>query len=245
LKFTRGDTIVSFEKMWFLQKKHALRYASTSSDNHSSTPKHDLNIIAGKPVTERLERLMKHGWNLDFYSTIPEQQRRQLVSALVKADAQNYTSASEFVDRNISFFQTPTAKMLNEGRGKIIKAAKLLPDTYNFENFHSKLDAFQHLGVDAWEVEKLRICIENVIKDSVESADESISESCTEAKASTSKVSSTFVHTYLRWATSAGQPGPDGALTMSLLGKKETLKRLSIVKDRLDSALESSVGSGK
>jgi glutamyl-tRNA synthetase len=239
LKFTKGDTAVSFEKMWFLQKKHALRYASTSSDNQLGTPQQNLDILAGKPVTERLRRLVQDGCNLDFYSNLPEQQQRQLVSALVKADAQNYTSASEFVDRNISMFQTPTADMLHEGRARIVKAAELLPDTYDFEHFHSRFDEIQRLDVDEWEIEKLKICTENIIKDSVESSDKPITEACTEAKTSVSKFWSTFAHIYVRWAISAGRPGPDGALTMSLLGKEETVRRLSLAKDKLHSALES------
>jgi glutamyl-tRNA synthetase len=239
LKFTRGDTVVAFEKMWFLQKKHALRYASLTSDNHSSIPKHDLEILAGKPVTERLEKLIREGRNLESYSSLPEQQQKQLVSVLVKADAQNYTSANEFIDRNMSFFQTPTADMLHDGRAKIVEAAKFLPDTYQFDSFHSRLYQFEHIDVAEWKMEKLRFCTKNVIQVSVEESDESIIEACAMAETSLSKLWTTFVHGYMRWAISAGLPGPDSTLTMNLLGKEETLRRLRLAKDRLPSSLKS------
>lgn len=42
-----------------------------------------------------------------------------------------------------------------------------------------------------------------------------------------------FVHGYVRWAIFAKQPGPDGAFTMRLLGREESLKRFEVAENFL------------
>jgi hypothetical protein len=41
------------------------------------------------------------------------------------------------------------------------------------------------------------------------------------------------VYLYLRWATTAGKPGPDCAETMRILGKGETFTRLKVARNIL------------
>lgn len=38
------------------------------------------------------------------------------------------------------------------------------------------------------------------------------------------------VHQYIRWVIAAGRPGPDGLVSMELLGKEETLRRFELAR---------------
>ena len=45
------------------------------------------------------------------------------------------------------------------------------------------------------------------------------------------KAWSRAVHGYIRWAIAAGHPGPDGVVSMGILGKEETLRRFELAKE--------------
>jgi len=38
------------------------------------------------------------------------------------------------------------------------------------------------------------------------------------------------MHGYIRWAIGAGRPGPDGVVSMAILGKEETLRRFELAR---------------
>ncbi|EPE29554.1 Nucleotidylyl transferase [Glarea lozoyensis ATCC 20868] len=236
LKFTKGDTTVSFEKMWFLQKKHAVRYATASSDDVSTPPDQDLQLLAAGPVFKYLKSLLSNNGDLAFYKSLSEAQQKQLVSKLVKADAQNYTSAPEFIGRNITFFQAPTADMLQDGLPKMKDATKDLRETYDLDTFNSRLDDFQDIPTGDWNVNHLKESIDKIINVEAPKDSNETFGAHSKPQSAARKVWPTFVHGYLRWAISAGRPGPDGSLTMALLGKEESMRRLGLAKSKLFTA---------
>src|SRR5450756_326963 len=114
MKYTRGDTVVGFEKLWFLQKRHAARYASTQAKSpYDQKPSHSLVELAVKPILALLEQPSTSS-DFSFYKSIGQPGDRQnLVQRLVFADAQNYTNPSEFLQRNAYFFTPPSVETLN------------------------------------------------------------------------------------------------------------------------------------
>jgi hypothetical protein len=49
------------------------------------------------------------------------------------------------------------------------------------------------------------------------------------------KAWSKLIHKYIRWVIAAGQPGPDGAESMEILGREETLARFAVAAEVLAS----------
>jgi glutamyl-tRNA synthetase len=222
--------------MWFLQKKHALRYASTSSD--AST--RNLMKLAVKPVLKCLEERINAGADLPFYIGLSQAGREHLVSTLVRADAQNYTSPNDFIDRNLTFFQPPSADMLERAPSAFDIFKGTRKDTYDL--FLPSLNELRNIPVANWTTDEIKACTSLIISSQVcEPENVGIKLSSEQQTNSPKKGWSTFVHGYLRWAVSAGRPGPDGSLAMSLLGKEETLRRLDTAQKTLTDALILSV----
>ncbi|CAI9628794.1 glutamyl-trna synthetase [Alternaria burnsii] len=95
LKFTKGNTTVTFGKMQFLQRKHALQRASVGG------PKlEELVRNASKLLTS------EDGPYQDWQSIIGTPFPESHIRSIILADAENYTNANEFLYRN-SFFFTP------------------------------------------------------------------------------------------------------------------------------------------
>jgi glutamyl-tRNA synthetase len=95
LKFTKGNTTVTFGKMQFLQRKHALARAETGGPPLEEMVTNVAHLLTS-PETPYKD------WNNVVGSSFPE----DYIRAIIQADAENYTNANEFLYRN-SFFFTP------------------------------------------------------------------------------------------------------------------------------------------
>src|SRR6266536_2618522 len=165
MKFTRGDSVVAFEKLWFLQKRHAGRYASLPLQNTPLNPRHDLEELAMKPMVELLDRRVK-GENLPFYNSIPEGElRHEYVRSIFLVDAQNYSNPNDFINRNIYFFVPPSANSLMD----TIPTLKLhnVPQTIcHFVNERTLMDKVEEqivsLSIEDWNIKELKNRIENI-----------------------------------------------------------------------------------
>ncbi|KAH7132564.1 hypothetical protein B0J11DRAFT_522002 [Dendryphion nanum] len=93
LKFTKGNTTVTFGKMHFLQRKHATTRAKQGG-------------TAIQPMVQNVMRLLESpespfkGWEKRI-GIFPE----KFIEEMIQADAENYTNANEFVYRNSFLFQ--------------------------------------------------------------------------------------------------------------------------------------------
>jgi len=237
MKYTRGDTVVAFEKLDFLQKRHAARYASLSRIQNSTNPSHDLMELAVKPIIELIAS--EHSRDFTIYGGPGNSSSEKYVLSVLCADARNYLTPSNFVDRNTYFFTAPPTYILT----RTIPALKL--HNVPAERHHVApedpilfLDDFSQIPVSEWTSEEIKRVRNLIIR---QRAHRSIEE-LRSAKAWSEELDlrfqkswSKFVHQYLRWAISAGMPGPDGAETMSILGRKETLSRLKAANDVITS----------
>lgn len=107
MKFTKGNTVVTFDKMWYLQRAHAARYATASAAQISS-PQMGLMV---DPILTILQEKKLLG---DAGLVLNEHEPREYVSKLVRADARNYKTAGEFVERHRYFFEVPGRKTLQD-----------------------------------------------------------------------------------------------------------------------------------
>jgi glutamyl-tRNA synthetase len=95
LKFTKGNTTVTFGKMQFLQRKHALARAEADGPELEALVTNVATLLTS-PDTPYAN------WQKVVKADFPEDYIRQII----QADAENYTNSNEFLYRN-SFFFTP------------------------------------------------------------------------------------------------------------------------------------------
>ncbi|KAJ9200850.1 hypothetical protein DTO027B5_6663 [Paecilomyces variotii] len=226
LKITKGNAVVAFEKLWFLQKAHAQRYATTGGsvfEGMVSKVSEAANNTC--PITELGPILQGR--------TLPE-----YVTPLLRADAKSYTNAQEFVERNRSFF-TPTldrAPYTPTSSKNPSTTPGSEPPTVPISALHTAAAAFSLVPESHWNAETHRFNISSydgasALSDTTSSSSVSAPDAATPEEAEKARIAAdkTFkkeLYHYLRWALSAGAPGPGIPETMEILGRAESVKRL-------------------
>jgi glutamyl-tRNA synthetase len=94
LKFTKGNTTVTFGKLHFLQRKHAALRAHAGGPKLSEMTTNVVNLLQS-PESPYLR------WK----SVLRSQSLDEYVEKIIKVDADNYTNANEFLYRNSFFFE--------------------------------------------------------------------------------------------------------------------------------------------
>ena len=93
LKFTKGNTTVTFGKLHFLQRKHAALRAKAGGTQLDEMTQHIVNLLTDTETPYK-------EWKQIVGSSSPN----EYVSRIIQADAENYTNANEFVYRNSFMF---------------------------------------------------------------------------------------------------------------------------------------------
>ena len=133
------------------------------------------------------------------------------IAALLKADAINYTTPPEFVERNSDFFFLKPRESYTRGPS----------DGILTENTATIIDHFRKILPEQWEEPSLREAFERMADNLSKKWEQGYNQSVDLAKASRASVQH-----FLRWALTGGRPGPTLMLTMSILGRDVSLKRI-------------------
>ncbi|TAQ90252.1 hypothetical protein B7494_g1441 [Chlorociboria aeruginascens] len=235
LRFTRGDTIVGFDKLNFLQKRHAARYASLPQDNTLS-PAHDLMELAVSHILKQLEKIEFQSEKAALYRAMPDvQSRKFFIYSIVLADASNYSNPAEFITRSHYFFHAPSPeKLLAEMPSLKLRNIPSGSQHEISERLIQFTDNFAEISDVHWKTSNIKSWINSIVDQGSLSTilrPHLVGESTEKLEELATKAWSKAVHQYLRWAISAGMPGPDGAVTMSILGREESLRRLKMAKE--------------
>ncbi|POS84882.1 hypothetical protein EPUL_002850, partial [Erysiphe pulchra] len=244
MKFTKGDTVVNFNKLYFLQRRHAARYASAPPSDH---PLHSLYHLAVIPIVKELD-FRSSFEDFSTYSNLAfGQSRCTYVQRILEADAGNYTTPKEFILRNIYFFVPPSSKTLSETMSTKIKILGPSDNNNKTENIETLLLLFRtinEIDLDEWQIEILRGRVNWIIEQRTKMISksqlnkmETTSESINRDQA-IKKAWGKFVHQYLRWALCADKSGPDGITILFLLGKQNVSERLRRAEEVVRSQLE-------
>ncbi|RFU34964.1 hypothetical protein B7463_g1404, partial [Scytalidium lignicola] len=224
MKYTRGDTRVSFEKLWYLQKMHAQRYATEAQEGKPLDPSHDLKELVVKPILRLFDKdpdlkTQKLWLEKNFSERCA---REQYVHSVLLGDVHNYKTPSDFISRNKYFFSAPDSDTL------IASIPEHASDTLALDSRQSNMKHIytnlSKIDESDWEASKLKSVISDIIqngfpKDSAESTLKKTEEAY-------NKAWMILVHKYLRWALLGGMPGPDTVTILKVLGRDETLARL-------------------
>ncbi|KKY27749.1 putative glutamyl-trna synthetase [Phaeomoniella chlamydospora] len=200
-KFTKGNAIVAFEKLWFLQQRHALRVVEESGQQFFHMVD-DVHTVAVKTYSSS-----------DFASQSLSHQKNQ-IKLLLRADGKNFSNARTFVQRNSNFFQSlpnlPPYELLDQSIP--LPALRTAAATLTFvpasewttANHFANISA--HAGIVSFTNPD----------PSTEPSDVS----------SALKIWRKEFYHYMRWALLAGAPGPGIADTMTILGRDESVRRI-------------------
>jgi glutamyl-tRNA synthetase len=93
LKFTKGNTTVTFGKLHFLQRKHAALRAKAGGQALDDMTQHVVKLLTDP-----------EGPYQQWKQIIDQPALNDYVSRVIQADAENYTNANEFVYRNSFMF---------------------------------------------------------------------------------------------------------------------------------------------
>ncbi|PKX99458.1 glutamate--tRNA ligase MSE1 [Aspergillus novofumigatus IBT 16806] len=237
LKITRGNTVVAFEKLWFLQKAHAQRFASTGgpvfddmvakvSQAVAETYPADQLYVPHPSTPSRTPNSPSHSATI-----LDSRPLAEYIPPLLKADAKSYTNASEFVQRNSTFFTTILTRTpytpISTQNGTTIPITAL----------HTAAAALTLVPASHWTIETHRSNIASYDGSAAvlppptpaspgENAPESTDADAEKARVNADKGFKKELYHYLRWALSAGAPGPGIPETMEILGRAESLRRL-------------------
>ena len=129
----------------------------------------------------------------------------------MNVDAKNFTSTSEFIERNSHFFFMKPQEKYKSGPG----------DRVLTENTAIITDHFRKILPEQWGEASLGEAIDNIAGMLSVKAGWSSDQTLDLAKASRASVQH-----YLRWALTGGRPGPTLMATMSILGRDVSLKKI-------------------
>ncbi|KAJ5083599.1 hypothetical protein N7456_013026 [Penicillium angulare] len=218
LKITRGNTVVAFEKLWFLQKAHAQRFATTGGPGFHDMVSRTCTAIEESHPPESLAPLLQARTLAEY------------ITPLLQADAKSYTTASEFTHRNSTFFTTQLSR--SSYTPTTNSKSPSSPPPVPMQALHTAAAALTLVPPVHWTVETHRFNI-----NSYDGSDAVVRSS--ETTGSAEKIFKKELYHYLRWALSASAPGPGIPETMSILGRDETLRRMkdakALTQDRVPS----------
>ncbi|CAI7634035.1 unnamed protein product [Penicillium bialowiezense] len=212
LKITRGNTVVAFEKLWFLQKAHAQRFAASGGPEFDEMVNRVSSVVEQTHPLDKLNTILK-GRTLSEY-----------IAPLIRADAKSYTGASEFAQRNSIFF---TPKLDRAPYAPATPASPSAPEV-PMQALHTASAALTLVPPSHWSIETHRFNINSYDGSGAVVLPETESDS--PAPPATDKMFKKELYHYLRWALSASAPGPGIPETMAILGRDETLRRLQDAK---------------
>ncbi|PYH41623.1 glutamate--tRNA ligase MSE1 [Aspergillus saccharolyticus JOP 1030-1] len=242
LKITRGNTVVAFEKLWFLQKAHAQRFASAPESPELQDMVHKLTTTVEATYSkEQLAQILNT-------RTLPS-----YITPLLQADAKSYTTPEDFLSRNQTFFQT--AATLTRPAYTPASSPPSSPSATNpptttaavpLSSLHTAATALTLVPPSHWTLDTHRANI--AAYDGASAVLESPSASASAggrpleqegqqspaeleaARKAADKLFKKELYHYLRWALSGGAPGPGIPETMVILGREQTVRRLQDAK---------------
>ena len=130
---------------------------------------------------------------------------------MLNVDAKNYTTPSHFVERHSHFFFLEPRKEYKGGPS----------DGILTEHTATIVDHFREILPEQWNDLCLKGALENIANTLSMKQSKNSSQVIDLAKASRASVQH-----FLRWALTGGRPGPTLIVTMSILGRDVSLRRI-------------------
>jgi glutamyl-tRNA synthetase len=217
LKFTKGNSIVSFDKLWYLQKNHAKIIIERAMQSSTTDPSFEtlLGLIESAVRTGYPESKVVSGSDLKTH-----------IMNIFFIDTKTYENPTSYVERNAYFFNDlppvspsvessiPTSDLHDavlEAMSQVETSSVALASSTDYVQVKERLDtAVSEYARVIGEVCQAR----------------SISEGQVDKEKS--KEWSKSLHRYLREKLCFGRPGPSSSQVMAVLGYEECMRRLAM-----------------
>lgn len=197
MKFTKGNTTVSLEKLWFLQRGHAARVAKEVTSENSP--------IRSSEWEDMVMRVVKAVEDAGHTSTPFGIPVREYIERLLQLDAKSYSTPSAFHSDHIHFFTEPAWQPYSNPD----------PATASTTDLQAAAETLMSVPSKEWQSSVLTAKMKEVV------AAES------ERLANENKAYNKLFAGYMRWILLAGMHGPSIGASMELLGRETCLARLS------------------
>ncbi|KAL8786196.1 MAG: hypothetical protein Q9195_008315 [Heterodermia aff. obscurata] len=231
LKFTKGNTIVTPQKLIYFQKKYALERIEERAATFDSMVE-DVFAVAQKYLELHPESII-----------LSEVDLKDRISRTLEACKHNYYTTQEFYRQHFPYFQklqpedyfsipdTTRNTRRNDGRmvtpeksndDYILRCGNQLSRSTVTELVESQLehieDRFQQLPPSDWSENNLRKTMDLILAES---------KSLSSSSDANLPTDSTTILYFIRWILAAGWSGPPIAQTMVLIGRETSLYRLA------------------
>ncbi|KAI9683142.1 MAG: Glutamate--tRNA ligase mitochondrial [Trizodia sp. TS-e1964] len=209
MKFTLGNTIVTPEKLWYLQKHHAVLVAEEGGKQ--------LDLI----VNRLLAFVQSHSKAESREFVLRGRELRAYIAAVFRIDAKNYKNANDFLERNFYFFG-PIINSFFEPRDRTQLG---IPPHQKLVEYSKML---QDIPSGSWTSESIYEKIREIGKALLTEFHSSRGSQSVTSKdtAKIEKNITSIIYGYLRMAIAEGKPGPGLQDVMEILGREVTLERL-------------------
>lgn len=143
---------------------------------------------------------------------------RRYLERILRADVKNFTNTDEFLQRNVYFF----APVFNSYYSIRTKDGRLV-HTIPVDKLIKRTDELHQLGPQDWNSIVIRKTIEKIVAAATKS-DATLDAQLGKKR---QRVWNQAIHHYLRWALAEGKEGPSIVDIMEILGREESLARLT------------------
>ncbi|KAI5238674.1 hypothetical protein E4T43_07276 [Aureobasidium subglaciale] len=220
LKFTKGNSIVSFDKLWYLQKNHAKIIIERA-----------MKSVEIDPSLETLIDLLESSARTahpDSSAVSENSDFRTHLTNILFIDPKTYENPTSYIERNAYFFtalppvssssesaistlelHTAALEIMSNVDTAVLKTTST--SVTNYAQLKQNLDA----AVEECSRAIGKICQERATKDG-------------EVEKEELKEWSKSLHRYLREKLCFGRPGPGSSQVMAVLGHAECLRRLEM-----------------
>ncbi|THZ83971.1 hypothetical protein D6C84_04515 [Aureobasidium pullulans] len=220
LKFTKGNSIVSFDKLWFLQKNHAKIIIERA-----------MQFSTADPSFENLLDLLESAARTAYPNSraLATQDLRIYMTKILFIDAKTYENPSSYVERNAYFFTTspPASPSPDTSISKSDLHTAAMDVLKNFDQTVTNSNVI----ISAPTYTEIKTRLDATIAEYAKVIGEVIQQRATvdgEVDKTRMKEWSKHLHHYLREKLCFGRPGPGSSQVMAVLGHEECWRRLEV-----------------
>lgn len=219
LKFTKGNSIVSFDKLWYLQKNHAKIIIERAMQSSTADPSFE-NLL------DLLESAARTAYPNS--RALATQDLRIYMTKILFIDAKTYENPSSYVERNAYFFTTlpPASPSPDTSIPKSDLHTAAMDVLKNFDQTVTK-----DVIISAPTYTEIKTRLDATIAEYAKVIGEVIQQRATvdgEVDKTKMKEWSKHLHHYLREKLCFGRPGPGSSQVMAVLGHEECWRRLEV-----------------
>jgi glutamyl-tRNA synthetase len=219
LKFTKGNSIVSFDKLWYLQKNHAKIIIERAMQSSTADPSFE-NLL------DLLESAARTAYPNS--RALATQDLRIYMTKILFIDAKTYENPSSYVERNAYFFTTlpPASPSPDTSISKSDLHTAAMDVLKNFDQTVTK-----DVIISAPTYTEIKTRLDATIAEYAKVIGEVIQQRATvdgEVDKTKMKEWSKHLHHYLREKLCFGRPGPGSSQVMAVLGHEECWRRLVV-----------------